>query len=63
MHFLLAKIMTPPNHTLVKKSTGRFGALQMRKVLFSVLTNHEKTTGKDFGKVYSLVTIYRYVEI
>jgi hypothetical protein len=46
MRFLLARIMTPPQSHPVKKSTGRFGALQVRKVpgkvLSSVHTNREK---------------------
>ena len=59
MRFLLARIMTPPppqSHP-VKKSTGRFGALQVRKVPGKVLPAYIRTakkTGKDFGKVYSV---------
>ena len=33
----------------VKKSTGRFGALQVGNVLSSGEANCEKKTGKDFG--------------
>ena len=40
----------PPNHTSVKKSTGRFGALQVRKVLSSVLMNREKKLERTLGK-------------
>jgi hypothetical protein len=49
MRFLLAGIMPPPppNHTPVKKSTGRFGALQVRKVLSREHTNREKEIGKS----------------
>jgi hypothetical protein len=47
MRFLLAGIMTHPNR---KKSTGRFGALQVRKVLSSVLTNCEKNLERTLEK-------------
>ena len=40
--------MTHPRHSPVKKSTGKFGALQVGKVLSSVHTK------KDFEKVYCL---------
>ena len=52
MHLTLARLMAHSKLlTLVKKSTSRFGMLQVGKVLPSGKANREKKTGKDFGKV------------
>jgi hypothetical protein len=49
MRFLLARIMTHPSHTPVKKSTGRFGALQGWKVL-SKRTYEPRKLERTLGK-------------
>ena len=53
MRLTLARSMahTLSCNTPVKKSTGRFGALQVGKVLSNGDANREKKTGKDFGKL------------
>ena len=51
--YLLARIVTHPQTHPVKKSTGKFGALQVGKVLSSVHT--QKDVEKVEGKVNSAI--------
>jgi hypothetical protein len=52
MRFLLAMIMIPPppNHIPVKKSTNRFGALQVKKSFPAYIRIAKKKLERTLGK-------------